>query len=112
MNDLKMTLANGEEVAIDSFALPLHVIVNSASKTAALAVWQKLTPANLETVTFFENEEQTAEFANVKITSVQFVMNEDSNVITSHYFMCGENRSNSDEDDYVTAAKILLGEEE
>lgn len=28
MNDLKMTLANGEEVAIDSFSLPLHVVVN------------------------------------------------------------------------------------
>ncbi len=112
MNDLKMTLANDEEIVIDSFSLPLHVVINCQSKTAALAIWQKLTPQNLETVIFTENGERTAEFANVAITSVQFVMNEDNSNITLHFYMFGENRSASDEDDYVTAAKILLGEEE
>lgn len=112
MNDLKMTLANGEEVAIDSFSLPLHVVVNCTSKAAALAVWQKLTPENLEDITFFENGEKTAEFANAGITSVQFAMAEGSNDVTAHFFMFGENRSSAVDAEYVTAAKILLGEEE
>lgn len=112
MNYLKMILANGEEIAIDSFSLPLHVVVKCTSKTAALAIWSKLTSENLEDVTFTENGERTAEFANVAITSVQFAMTEDSNDVTAHFFMFGENRSNSEEDEYVTAAKILLGEEE
>lgn len=112
MNYLKMILANGEEIAIDSFSLPLHIVADRASKADALDVWQKLTPEALEDVTIFENGEKTAEFANVELTSAQFVMYEESDNVTVHFYMSGENRSSNHEDEYVTAAKILLGEEE
>ena len=111
MNDYKMILADDEQIVIDSFTLPLHVVVNCESEASALAIWQKLIPENLETIVFFEGSEKTAEFANVELKSVQFVPNEGC-IITAHFYFLGENRSASAENSYVSAAKILLGEEE
>jgi len=111
MNEIKMRLANDEEIAIDAFNLPLHVLVDCPSKAEGLAIWAKLTPENLETVTILEGDQTTATFANVTLVTAQFQVY-DAGGVTAHFFMTGENRSSASENDYVRAAKILLGEEE
>lgn len=111
MNDLKMILANGEEAAISSFGLPLHIVADCPTREAAASGWEKLTPENLEDLKITENGEVIAQFANVVLGSAQFVTN-DNGSVTAHFYMSGENRSAAENNEYVIAAKILLGEEE
>lgn len=110
MNDVKLILANGEEVEVAGFSVPLAVVLNCKSNEDAVAVWQKLTPENLENVSVTQNGETVASFQYVTLTNAQFVLNDDGNV-TAHFYMRGENAVKTD-DEYVLAAKILLGEEE
>lgn len=110
MNDVKLVLANGEEVEVAGFSVPLAVVLNCKSNEDAVTVWQKLTPENLENVSVTQNGETVASFQYVTLTNAQFVLNDDGNV-TAHFYMRGENAVKTD-DEYVLAAKILLGEEE
>lgn len=110
MNDLKMTLTGGEEVAISSFGVPLHIVADCPTREAATSAWEKLTPENLEDLKITDNGDVIAEFVNVKLVSAQFVSNENGSV-TAHFYMDGENRSAAADNEYVIAAKILLGEE-
>lgn len=110
MNDVKLVLANGEEIEVAGFSVPLAVVVNCKSNEDAVAVWQKLTSENLESVSITQNGETVASFQYVTLTNAQFVLNDDGNV-TAHFYMRGENAAKTD-DEYVLAAKILLGEEE
>lgn len=110
MNEVKMVLANGEEVEVAGFSVPLAVVLDCKSNEDAVAVWQKLTPENLENVSITQNGETVAAFQYVNLTTAQFVLNDDGRV-TAHFYMRGENAVKTD-DEYVLAAKILLGEEE
>lgn len=91
-NELKMKLATDEEIRIKSFGVPLHVVADCDSQAAALELWGKLTPEALASVEFYDGEEKTARFENVKIDSTQFVTN-DYGAMTVHFYMHGKNRS-------------------
>lgn len=110
MNVIKMVLTNGDELEVAGFSLPLSVVADCSSEDDAIALWQKLKAENLETVSFTNNGEQIAAFSNVNLENVQFVLN-NNGTVTAHFYMRGENAVSS-ETEYVTAAKILLGEEE
>lgn len=109
MNGLKMILNNSTEITLSEVNFPLHIVVVRDTKEEVLALWDELTPENLETVEFQENGETLFTFLNCSVTGEQIVINADGTV-TGHYYMNGERQSDTDSE-YETAAKILLGEE-
>ena len=110
MGGFVLALANGDEIALDSVTLPLHAVIDCATREDALDIWDLLTPENLQSVTVYEGDVKTAEYVNVHLNSVQFVPN--SGAVTAHFYMSGDvNSESTDENEYVIAAKILLGEE-
>lgn len=110
MKELKMILKDGSEISLSEFTLPLHIVVVRDTKEEVLALWDKLTPDNLEEVTIQEDGETLFTFLHAGVTGEQIVVNAD-NTLTGHYYLEGERQPPVDAE-YVTAAKILLGEEE
>lgn len=110
MDNLKMVLHDGTELTITQFSYPMHAVCLCASKEAALVQWAMLTPDNLASVTVTQKGEALAAYQYAELDGVQFVMNSDDTV-TAHFYMKGERLPHPDAE-YVTAAKILMGEEE
>ena len=110
MQELIMVLADGTEIQISQFAYPMHAVVLCESKEDGLAKWELLTPDNLNSVTIKQNGEALAAYQYVGLDGAQFVNNADGTV-TAHFYMQGERLPHPDAE-YVTAAKILMGEEE
>lgn len=110
MKDLKMILKDGSEISLSEFTFPLHIVVVRDTKEEVLALWDKLTPDNLEEVNIQEDGETLFTFLHACVTGEQIVVNADD-TLTGHYYLEGERQPGPDPE-YVTAAKILLGEEE
>lgn len=109
MVNLKMVLHDGTEMEISQFAYPMHAVVPCESKEDGLAKWALLTQENLTSVQITQNGEALAAFQYAGLEGVQFINNADGTV-TAHFYMQGERLASPDAE-YVTAAKILLGEE-
>lgn len=110
MENLKMVLQDGTEISISEFALPIHVVVQCADKEDALAKWESMTQENLASVQIQQNDDVLFAFQYAGVTDVQYVLNANGS-ITAHFYMDGERAPLPDEE-YIEAAKILLGEAE
>lgn len=110
MENLKMVLQDGTEVDIAEFALPMHAIVQCATKEDALAKWELLTQENLTYVQIQQNGDVLLAFQYAGLSGVQYILNADGTV-TAHFYMEGERADNPDAE-YAQAGKILLGEAE
>lgn len=108
--ELLMHLANGAEVRLNEFTLPMHGVAVYADMTALTNVYAQFTAANLSQISISQDGETIQKLTNVSLESMQVVTNGDR-TITAHFYFSGTTE-NAHDADYVQAAKILLGEEE
>lgn len=112
MSDLKMILADKSEILIDEFTVPAHAVVVCDTDEQVVAIWKRLTEENLVSVTVKYGDKDMLGYRYAGLTGVQCVENENGTK-TAHFYIDGELVFGSEEDNaYITAAKILLGEEE
>ncbi len=111
MDKLRMVLANGDEIAMSEFGVPMHALVQRASNDEILNIWKKMTVENLAHVKIKTSEGTIMNFRKVQLSGVQAIDDHDG-AYTAHFYMTGEQVINDDETEaYVAAAKIMLGEE-
>lgn len=101
---------DGTELELIEFALPMHAVAHYGTKEEALSTWDLLTQENLAAVQIRQNGDVLVAFQYAGLTGVQHIINDDG-TITTHFYMQGEWAAHPDEA-YISAAKILLGEEQ
>lgn len=113
MDNLKMILFDGTALALDAFGLPMHAVMTCASEDDMMARWKLLTPANLARVEIKQDGETVFAYTGGTLDGVQSVINGDG-TLTVHFYMKGTRFEvmSDTSTEYITAAKILLGEEE
>lgn len=111
--DLKMILLDGTELSIDAFGLPCHAVMTCESKEAMMAIWQQLTAMNLSRIEVQQDGETVFAFAGCVLDGVQNVANGDGS-LTVHFYMNGTRVGivNETDQEYIQAAKIMMGEVE
>jgi len=110
MSNLKMVLADGTQMDIAEFGLPMHAVLICADDAEMKEKWAQLTPDKLASMQIQENGDTIFTFSSVTLDGLQCVMNGDGTV-TAHFYMSGTNTTRVDTE-YAEAGKILLGEEE
>lgn len=108
--ELLMHLANGAEVKLNEFTLPMHGVAVYADMAALTNVYAQLTGVNLSQVSISQDGETIQKLTNASLESMQVVTNGDG-TITAHFYF-NATTENVHDADYVQAAKILPGEEE
>lgn len=113
MNDLKMILFDGSEIALDAFGLPMHAVMTCKSKDDLMEKWNRLTPANLARAAVVLDGETVFAYTGGSVEGMQSIDNGDG-TMTVHFYMRGVRQEIVSEEnaEYITAARILLGEEE
>ena len=113
MDELKMILFDGTELPLDAFGLPMHAVLTCANEDEMLEKYKLLTPLNLSRVAVVQNGETVYAFTGGKVEGMQSINNPDG-TLTVHFYRNGVRQEVLSETsaDYITAAKILLGEEE
>lgn len=107
MSELKAVLHDGSEIGIEEFALPIHLTVICATREELMDLWDRLSTENLSELSIRKNGEVQQMFANVTLDGVQTIINADA-TLTVHFYMHGEGATDNE---YIQAARILLGEE-
>lgn len=109
MEDLKMVLKNGQEIAIVNFALPLSVAVHCKFIQEITEIWEQLhNQEAMEQVEIVRDGLTSGTYFGVMVDGAQIVDNGDD-TLTVHFYLHDSGERVVDE--YVQAAKILLGEE-
>lgn len=108
--EVLMHLANGAEVKLNEFILPMHGVAVYADMTALTNVYSQFTTANLSQISVSQDGETIHQLTDVSLESMQVVNNGDD-TITAHFYFNGKTENVHDAD-YIQAAKILLGEVE
>lgn len=111
MDKFKVVLNDGTEIYAADVSIDPHFTVNAINKEAVMDVWNLLTPNRLVAVKLMKNEITVGTFYYVSVIGVQFVPMGDGTV-AAHFYLSGSAVRSDKDDEYVKAAKILLGEEE
>ena len=113
MNNLKMIFFDGTELSLDAFGIPMHAVMTCANEEEMLTVWKQLTPMQLSRVEVQQDGTTIFAYSGGKLDGQQSVVNGDG-TLTVHFFMSGVRLDAIDAttQEYVTAAQIMLGEEE
>lgn len=109
MNAFTITLKDGTEYALADGAFGNKFTIICADKQMFNAVWDKMTPANLDHVTVSANGTPITVLTNIVFDGTQAVIG-NNGIITGHFYFHGADYTPA-EQDYIEAAKILLGEE-
>lgn len=113
MSGLSMILFDGTELSLDAFGIPMHAVMTCANEDDMLSKWKQLTPMQLSRVEVRQNGEPVFVYGSGRLDGQQSVINGDG-TLTVHFFMSGVRLDAIDAttQEYVTAAQIMLGEEE
>lgn len=113
MDNLKMILFDGTELPLEAFGLPMHAVMTFSSNDELMETWKLMTPMNLSKVEIVQDGETVFSYAGGVLESVQSIVT-DGCMITAHFYMTGTRLEAVSQEtaDYVTSAKIMLGEEE
>lgn len=113
MDNLKMILFDGTELSVDAFGLPMHAVLTCANEDEMLEKYKQLTPSNLARVAVVQGGETVFAYTGGTVEGMQSIVNPDG-TLTVHFYMNGVRQEvvSKTNADYITAAKILLGEEE
>lgn len=109
---LSLNLKTGESVELIDATFQQFVIAVPGMEEY-IGAWQKLTAESaMEDVTITKDDNVIQRMKNIVLDGTQAVYNPNG-TITGHFYFRGDVISSETEsEDYVTAAKILLGEEE
>lgn len=108
--ELLMHLANGAEVKLNEFTLPMHGVAVYTDMTALTNVYAQFTAVNLSQISVSQDGETIQKLTNASLESMQVINNGDG-TITAHFYFSGKTEHDR-EAEYAQAARILLGEEE
>lgn len=116
-NFMTATLANGTQIPIQSYHIPLDVVFLCDDPDDLLTVWgQFAAEGALDVLVISDDDHTLGSYYGCKISGIQAVNNPDG-TLTGHIYMyetgtAPESSGLTPEDEaYITAAKILLGEE-
>lgn len=102
----KLIIGNGTKITLESYTQD-DFIVACTDRAAFCAIWELMTPENLEEVQIECDGEIILSMENITVAGAQAVINGDG-TISGHFYYRGFYK----ESDYARAGRILLGEEE
>lgn len=109
---LKLILNDDTELELADGGFMSQFVILFNSRTAFNTAWGKLTPENLSSVTIQLDGQTIQRLQNLTLDGVQAVYNGD-NTITGHFYFHGADpvgTMTAEDEEYIQAAKILLGE--
>lgn len=89
MNDLKMILADGSEIVLSEFSLPMHLVVLCETRADVMELWNRLIDENLVTVKVLMDGAEILSFVHAFVDGLQCVYNGDGSM-TVHFYLKGE----------------------
>ena len=110
---LKLILNDETELELADGEFMTQFVVLFSSRTAFNTAWGMLTPENLSNVVIQLDGQAIQRLQNLTLDGVQAVYNPD-NSITGHFYFHGAEpvgTKSEEDEEYIQAAKILLGEE-
>lgn len=105
----KIILADGSVVLAESVTLEPCFVIRAADRDAFLAVWDQLTPDNLEQVDIYIDDKRIAGFTSCELQSIQTLNNYDGSLIV-HFYLVGFPAEPRNE--YQEAFQVITGEVE
>ena len=113
MSKYIVLLKDGAEIAVDEASIAPSFVVNTATKEDAVEIWNKLTIESMKEIQVKKDDVVVGTFYDATVEGVQFVVNSNGSTTAHFYLNAGVASSTTESDnEYVQAAKILLGEEE
>lgn len=110
---LKLILNDETELELVDGGFMTQFVILFSSRTAFNTAWGKLTPENLSNVVIQSDGQTIQRLQNLTLDGAQAVYNPD-NTITGHFYFHGADpvgMKTEEDEEYIQAAKILLGEE-
>lgn len=105
---MKIVLKN-DEIEVTQATYDGHYVINCNNRAIYNAIWNKFTTENLEDFKLIDDNNKVAlRVLNIRLNSTQAILNPDNTVTGHFYFSGGMTMPN----EYETAGRILLGEEE
>ena len=89
MNDLRMILADGTEIMLSEFILPMHIVVLCETRADVMELWNRLIDENLVSVKVLMDGTEILAFAHAYVDGLQCVYNGDGSM-TVHFYLMGE----------------------
>jgi len=113
MDQYKVILKDGTEVGIVEATLAPTIVVLTETKEDMMTVWGQLSHENLAEIKVCKNDVEINRFYDVVLDGTQSVVNSDG-TLTNHFYMhsTASGSEATEDDEYIRAAKILLGEED
>lgn len=105
----KLILADGSVIIAESITLEPHFVIKAADRDAFLAVWDQMTPDNLEQVEIYLDDKRIAGFTSCELQSIQTLNNYDGGLIV-HFYLVGFPAEPANV--YEDAFNIITGEVE
>lgn len=110
---LKLILNDNTEMELADGGFMSQFVILFNNRTAFNAAWGKMTAENLSNVEIQSDGQTVQRLQNIVLDGVQAVYNSD-NTITGHFYFHGADpvgTKTQEDEEYIQAAKILLGEE-
>lgn len=107
---LLLTLRDGSQVELADATLNNDFIIKCNSNAEFYSVWNKLTVINLSKVSISKDDVIIMKMKDLTLLGAQAVIDIDG-TITGHFYYNGTIYTDEENQEYVQAAKILLGEE-
>lgn len=110
---LKLILNDNTEMELADGGFMSQFVILFNSRTAFNTAWSKMTAENLSNVEIQSDGQTVQRLQNIVLDGVQAVYNGD-NTITGHFYFHGAEpvgAKTQEDEEYIQAAKILLGEE-
>ena len=79
-NELKLILANGGEISIAAYMIPLGIVVQCDDLAGANTLIGVLTPDNLALATITDGDEILAQYRNAYATDINLALNQSGSV--------------------------------
>ena len=109
---LKLILNDGTQIELADASYMSQFVVNCNGREEFDSIWSSLTEANLSDVVITSDGVRVHHMSNLVLDGAQAII-DPRGTITGHFYFHGASTVNdAAESEYVTVAKILLGEEE
>lgn len=82
-------LKDGSVVEPLALTFEPHLVIRVADRAAFLALWEKMTPENLEKIMVYENDTYLAGYTNCRLDGIQLVIPEFDGPYDVHLYLSG-----------------------
>lgn len=104
---MKAILRDGTVLPVSDATLEPHFWMDLPDRKALEDVWDKLTPAALDEVSFYKEDVLVARFTACEITNIQLILSYDGSM-TAHFYLWGEPQESISRE-YKDAYETVVG---